>query len=233
MRRIGLSYAPPKNPYPRYVEAVKAAAVRLGLDIDLVDLWEHPESAESVDGVIFTGGADISPHWYGKTEEVDRCGELDLPRDEHELDLFKRVKERVLPVLGICRGAQLVNVAFGGTLITDIPHASDHVRRSDKTDARHGVAVREGSLIAEIGGTTRTEVNSSHHQAVDRLADAFVATARADDGTIEAYEWAQSPGKPFFLAVQWHPERMDQSESLAGPLFDCFLSAVASATVRL
>ncbi len=225
--RIGISYAPQNGPYPRYVEATQSAAARLGLDIEVIDLWAHPEEAASIDGIIFTGGGDVAPERFGKPGEVDRCGGIEPTRDDHEFRMCEMAADRALPILGICRGEQILNVHFGGTLITHIATASDHVKGADGEDARHAITTVRGSMVAQLASAERAEVNSSHHQAVDRLADPFVVTARAGDGTVEAFEWAEPDGKPFFLAVQWHPERMHQAEPLSGPIFERFLKAVA------
>jgi gamma-glutamyl-gamma-aminobutyrate hydrolase PuuD len=224
--RIGISYAPQSGPYPRYIEATQSAATRLGLDVEVIDLWRRHEEAARVDGIIFTGGGDIAPERFGKADEAEQCEGIKPQRDDHEFRVYDVAHERELPILGICRGEQLLNVAFGGTLITDIPVARDHVKQNG-VDARHAISTVAGSIVARLAAADRAEVNSSHHQAVDRLAEPFVVTARASDGTIEAFEWANPQGKPFLLAVQWHPERMDQSESLAGPIFELFLKAVA------
>jgi putative glutamine amidotransferase len=224
--RIGISYAPQSGPYPRYIEATQSAAMRLGLDVEVIDLSARPDEAASVDGIIFTGGGDIAPERFGKADEAARCEGIKPQRDDHELRVCDVARRRALPILGICRGEQLLNVAFGGTLITDIPTARDHVKQ-DGQDARHAISTIAGSTVAQLAAGDRAEVNSSHHQAVDRLAEPFVVTARANDGTIEAFEWADPHGKPFLLAVQWHPERMNQSEPLAGPIFELFLKAVA------
>ncbi len=224
--RIGISYAPQTGPYPRYVEATQSAAVRLGLNIEVVDLWSHPEEAMNVDGIMFTGGGDVAPERFGKPGETDRCEGIELKRDDHEFRLCETACARELPILGICRGEQVLNVHFGGTLITHIATANDHVK-TDGEDARHAIATVRGSIVAELACAQHAEVNSSHHQAVDQLAEPFVVTARASDGTVEAFEWAETDGKPFFLAVQWHPERMNQAEALAGPIFEQFLKAVA------
>jgi putative glutamine amidotransferase len=224
--RIGISYAPQSGPYPRYIEATQSAAMRLGLDVEVIDLSARPDEAASVDGIIFTGGGDIAPERFGKADEAGRCEGIKPQRDDHELRVCDVARRRALPILGICRGEQLLNVAFGGTLITDIPTARDHVKQ-DGQDARHAISTVADSIVAQLAAADRAEVNSSHHQAVDRLAEPFVVTARANDGTIEAFEWADPHGKPFLLAVQWHPERMNQSEPLAGPIFELFLNAVA------
>ena len=226
-RRIGLSYAPAEPPYPNYFRAVQDAAARLGTDIEVVDLWNDRGAIRDVDAVIFTGGEDIAPERYGKGDERPRCGEIRADRDEHEFALLAEARQRDLPMLGICRGTQLLNVAFGGTLVTDIDTASDHTKKAG-ADSRHDVLVETSSLIGKLAGAHRCNVNSSHHQAVDRLAEPFVITARsAEDRIIEAFERAQPEGKPFLLAVQWHPERMQQSESLAGPIFETLIKEIS------
>jgi len=225
--RVGISYAPQSGPYPRYIEATQSAAARLGLDVEVIDLSARPEEAATIDGIIFTGGGDVAPARFGKDDELGRCEGIKLSRDDHEFRLCEIACARELPILGICRGEQLLNVHFGGTLITHIATASDHVKNAGGEDAEHEITTVPGSVVAQSASAERAEVNSSHHQAVDRLAEPFVATARANDGTIEAFEWAEPEGKPFLLAVQWHPERMNQSDALAGPIFEQFLKAVA------
>ena len=225
--RIGLSYAPAnEKPYPRYVEALRGAAARMGIEIETIDLWSNPDAATSVDGVLFTGGEDVAPERFGKGNERARCGTIREDRDEHEFRVLGEARKRELPLLGICRGLQLLNVAYGGSLITDIATAAEHTKKAG-VDAQHGVAVTEkASLVRMLAGADRGHVNSSHHQAVDRLAEPFVVTARsANDDLVESFEWKDGAGKPFLLAVQWHPERMQQSEPLAGPVFERFLAA--------
>lgn len=225
--RVLISYAPHKNDYPRYGDAARQAVRRLGLDIDVTELKGiEKEDVPPFDGVIFTGGGDINPKRYGKPELEPYCTFVNDKRDEAEFALCKRAVASDSPILGICRGEQLLNVHFGGTLVADIATAADHVKKHGK-DSRHAISIEPGSTIERLAGSTRSEVNSSHHQAVDRLAEPFVVTARASDGTIEAYEWAKPEGKPFLLAVQWHPERMNHTEPLAGPIFELFLKAVA------
>ena len=223
MLRIGFSYAPDLDPYPNYHNALLAAAARLGLEAETIDLSQGG-SVPVIDGIVFTGGEDVNPARYGKAQERERCQPPSDERDERELTVFQVAQARQLPVLGICRGLQLLNVAYGGDLITHLETAKAHTKHEGH-DARHGIVTVSGSVIASLGGE-RAEVNSSHHQAVDRLAGEFVVTARADDGTIEAFERADPHDKPLLLAVQWHPERMDQRSPLAGGLFERFLLAV-------
>jgi putative glutamine amidotransferase len=164
---------------------------------------------DGVDGLLFTGGEDIDPSWYGSHPSPL----LDPPsreRDLFELALFAVARQRKLPVLGICRGIQLINVALGGTLIQDLPSERpgpvDH-RPEGSRDARtHRVRLQPDSRVADALGATSVTVNSSHHQAIKDLAPGLLATGWTDDGVIEAAE--TRAGEPWLLAVQWHPEEM-------------------------
>lgn len=198
----------------------------MGIEIETVDLWKHPGEAKRVDAVVFTGGEDIAPERFGKGDERALCGTIREDRDAHEFRVLDEARERELPILGICRGLQLLNVAYGGSLITDIVNRAAHTKNAG-SDSRHDVAVPAlPSLIRTLAAADSGHVNSSHHQAVDKLAEPFVVTARSThDDIVEAFEWKDAKGKPFLLAVQWHPERMQQSEPLAGPLFERFLAA--------
>ncbi len=222
---IGLSYAPSDNPkFEFYRKAVIKAAEVLGYEVELIDLSRGGNVAE-VDAVVFTGGDDVHPARYGKQSEEHLCGDINDERDQLEFKLANNAEENGLPILGICRGLQLLNVHRGGTLITDIESfgGASH-RKLDGYDSRHQVKVEPGSYLRRILGEGQGEVNSAHHQGVERVGDGLTASARAEsDGTIEALEWADATGKPFFLAVQWHPERMDFAEQFAGRIFETFL----------
>jgi putative glutamine amidotransferase len=228
---IGLSYAPQSNPkYLNYTNAVIAAAKAQEHDVDVVDLHADPDRFDTIDGIIFTGGEDVAPERYGKPEERPKCTEISEERDEHELRLAERAEEAYLPTLGICRGLQLLNVYHGGTLITDIASSGgpDHTKLDPATDRRHQVAVVPNSTIAKILRAREGEINSAHHQAIERPGAGLSIAARSDDGTPEAIEWADPNGKPFFLGVQWHPERMGFDEPFAGQLFETFIWEVAA-----
>ncbi|MDP4198422.1 MAG: gamma-glutamyl-gamma-aminobutyrate hydrolase family protein [Bacteroidota bacterium] len=231
MLTIGLSYAPESNEkYNFYRDAIRAAAGRLEEDVTLIDLSAHPNRLGECDGVLFTGGADIDPARYGKQAEEQLCKDIDDARDQAEFDLASNVEEKRIPTLGICRGLQLLNVHRGGTLVTDIETFGGRSHsKLDGYDQRHRVKVEPGSYLSGILRTREGEINSAHHQAAERPGDGLLVTARAEeDGTIEALEWADPTGKPFFLAVQWHPERMDFSERFAGQVFESFLWEVAA-----
>ena len=161
-----------------------------------------------LDALVLQGGADVSPNSYGqKPLRADWSG--DPIRDRYEIELIDGFRKAGKPVLGICRGAQLINVAFGGTLIQDIatqrPAASQHVDAALYDDWAHGLSITPGSRLAGIyGGTLSATVNSIHHQAVDQVGDGLVVEARcAEDGLVEA---VRARDEDFILGVQWHPE---------------------------
>jgi putative glutamine amidotransferase len=175
------------------------------------------EAVRRADGVLLTGGGDVLPSLYAPELPADLAatvGEVEPERDLAELMLVREAFLQRKPLLAICRGHQLLNVALGGSLIVDIPRqlpqALDHRRVDRKNQPVHPVRLLPGSLIRRIFRAATVEVNSTHHQAVDRLAPLFRPTAVSPDGVIEAYELA--PGcadrLPWLLSVQFHPERL-------------------------
>jgi putative glutamine amidotransferase len=158
---------------------------------------------DRIDALVLQGGGDVHPDHYGQ-ELHPATNTLDRRRDEFELALLARARERAMPVLGICRGIQLVNVGYGGTLVQHLPDLTgvDH-EQLDAWDAlAHRVEIAPDSRLARVMDTTAMDVNSVHHQAVDRLGAGLRAVAWADDGVVEAIEHDTEP----VLAVQWHPE---------------------------
>jgi putative glutamine amidotransferase len=189
-----------------YAEAVTAAG---GLPVHLPQHVDPAAYAGRLDGVLLSGGADVDPDLYGAVADP-ATGPVEEERDAAELALIELAAGEELPMLGICRGLQLLNVWAGGTLHQDEPaHA-----RYDLTvdDAFDEVAIEPGSRLAALHGA-RVRVNSLHHQTVERVADALVVTARSVDGTVEALEW---PGHEV-IAVQWHPELL--AGAATDPLF--------------
>jgi putative glutamine amidotransferase len=192
-----------------YVRSVLAAG---GVPVMLSPLMGPAYAAralDGVDGVVLTGGEDMDPAWY-RTEPHPRANPPSRERDLFELAIFAAARQRELPVLGICRGIQVVNVALGGTLWQDLPSERpgrvDHNPETARNERTHLVRLEPGSLIAGAMGGTEVRVNSFHHQAVRDLAPNLVATGWTEDGLIEAAEGV--PGGPWLLAVQWHPEEM-------------------------
>ena len=181
------------------------------------------EAVRRVDGVLFTGGDDINPALYAKEVPPQALKTVTMPpdvksRDLRELILIEELFEQHKPVLAICRGFQMLNVAFGQELVVDIPSqlpgALNHAR-TDKAgeELTHEVPLTAGSLLSRITGRKTLGVNSSHHQGVLEPAEPFAAVARTEDGIVEAMELRPdrangSPQLPFFLAVQFHPERL-------------------------
>lgn len=158
--------------------------------------------AAGCDGLLLPGGGDISPARYGQA--VNGSGEPDLERDAAELQLVADFTAWGKPILGICRGIQMINVALGGTLIQDIPTAQEHKHDEVIGDRVHSVTAEPGSFLETLYGKDFS-VNSAHHQALDRLAPGLRLAARsASDGVVEAVEWPEKR----INGVQWHPERM-------------------------
>jgi len=169
---------------------------------------------ERCDALILSGGGDVHPKFYSRDEDADLARDVKIPRDLFEFDLIREAMERGIPVLGICRGAQVFNVAMGGSLVPDIEAAGYAAhRRGDEPERLHGVMVTKGSLLGGITGVAEGTVNSSHHQAVDAVGRGLCVAARSDDGIIEALEWEKPGGKPFVMLVQWHPEKMNEGSA--------------------
>lgn len=186
---------------------------------------------DAVDGLLLSGGEDVAPERYG-ADPHPRLGDVDPVRDAFELGLFTAARERGLPVLAICRGLQVVNVALGGTLWQDIPSerpgALQHAQLGSRSERTHAVRVSPGSGLARALGSAQLEVNSFHHQSVRDLAPVLDVTATAPDGEIEGFE--ARPGEPWLLAVQWHPEEFHQHA--AAPDHGLFRELVRVAALR-
>ena len=185
--------------------------------------------AEMVDGVLFSGGDDVNPASYGE-EQIWGCGDVVPLRDDFEIALLKVLLTKCpeKPILGICRGCQILNVGMGGTLYQDlrsqVPGCIRHQQQQSSHYASHKATVAEGSKLHEIYGSTEVMVNSFHHQAVKDLGAGLVITARASDGIVEGFE---KPDHPYFVAAQWHPERLVEGPHHPEhkPLFQSFVDA--------
>jgi len=185
-----------------YAEQVVAAG---GIPVLLPPMPGIAGVVDRIDGLLLTGGGDIDPAQYG-AQPHPATGRVSGPRDAAELELLAAAEAAGTPVLGVCRGMQLVNVARGGTLTQHLASDAGHAP-APGTFGAHPVRVAAGTRLAGILGAdgAAAGVPTAHHQAVDRLGDGLVATAWAQDGVIEAVE-SSSAGDPFLLAVQWHPE---------------------------
>lgn len=176
----------------------------------------------TLDGVIMAGGPDVHPKYFG--QEIDPyCGTITEDRDIMELYVMKWAMENDIPVLGVCRGMQLINIALGGTLHQDVVHHMGILHRQTEGMLYwHDIVFEGDSMLRRLVGSERYPVNSFHHQAVDRLAEGLVATAYNPDGLIEAYE---RPASRFLLGVQWHPEVSYFADSFSRKIFNRFLEA--------
>ena len=175
--------------------------------------WEKPGDVEKLSecsGLILSGGCDIYPEVYCDWDTPDMKGKYLPERDGYELNLLQKALELKMPILGICRGLQLINVYFRGSLIFDIEDIRkvNHRKISPTEDRIHYINIFGDTLLSKILGVTETEVNSSHHQAADRTGEGLMINCRSADGIVEGLEYADKDGKPFMLAVQFHPERL-------------------------
>ncbi len=180
------------------------------------------ETIARLDGLLLTGGRDVDPRYYGEAPHP-RLGEIDPAKDALELAAVAAARARRLPILGICRGIQMLAVAFGGSLVQDLKSqvaaAIRHEQRLDKRKPSHEITVEPGSRLAAIlGQAGPLWVNSYHHQAVRRLPDGFRVSAKAPDGVVEAME-ATDPRHGFVVGVQWHPESLWRGDEPSRRLF--------------
>jgi putative glutamine amidotransferase len=182
------------------------------------------------DGIIISGGEDINPALYGRPEATERCGTIDKKRDSLELLMINHAYENQIPMLAVCRGHQLLNVAFGGTLIVDIPedYGSKTMHR-DEGSTKHRITIKSNSRLyayTEPHDSAAYHVYSNHHQAVSRTAEGFSVTSYAPDGIAESIELTDFTKHPFILGVQWHPEAMDYEHSLSKKIGIKFLEVI-------
>jgi len=215
--RVGLTYTGSDEKHNNYVRWIKDEAA----DIEVVRLSAEDGEISAFDALVLSGGVDIHPSFYGGgvaySPGISKGPvKWDERRDNFERACLERAWQQGKPVLGVCRGLQLINVCCGGTLVQDLgvegdlTHQNlpgDVARGIRQVDKEHDVKVVEGSLLYEISGSGGW-INSAHHQAIDRLGEGLRVNCRAADGVIEGVEWVQPEGRPFMLAVQWHPERM-------------------------
>ncbi len=208
-----------------YVEAVaKNGGVPLiipfGLDKELIDA-----QVDIIDGLILSGGHDVAPHNYGE-EPHQKLGEIFPERDEFDFHLFKKAKEKNIPILGICRGTQIINVYEGGTLYQDLSLIDAEVvykpSQGHSPELRtHSINMKDSSVIANVCNKKQTMVNSFHHQAIKDVAKGYKVTAKAGDGVVECIE---SENYSFCVGVQWHPEMLFRVDEDMSNLFKTFIN---------
>jgi putative glutamine amidotransferase len=199
--------------YPEYIRKVDATPILLPVIRDTATLKHF---VDTIDALLLSGGADLAPELYHQ-EILDSRWQGETERAHFEMELCRLTHHHRKPILGICRGVQLINVAFGGTLYQDLGtqcNLDNHRRIPGKPIPMHDVHLEPGSQLHRIIGKTTITVNSSHHQAVRTPAPGFSVTAKSDDGVIEGLE---TDDVAFLVGVQWHPERMEgpEADSLA------------------
>lgn len=176
---------------------------------------ENKEDFSRCDGFLLSGGVDMHPSAYGNSRvDYPWATNFNEARDAFELEVFQYACLHEKPVLAICRGLQVVNVALGGNLIQDLQEQgfSNH-RKGAEADREHLISVEPSSLLFSIAGQSQGLVNSAHHQGLDRIAESLRVSAWSDDRVVEAIEYMDFDQKPFFLGVQWHPERLRIQDS--------------------
>jgi putative glutamine amidotransferase len=213
--------------WANYERWIKSSGEEVG--VVLLKEGEGEDSFVShCDGIILSGGEDIHPSLYGKPQYVSEYNLTDFnpERDKFELNILKEAEEYKIPVLGICRGLQLANVYYKGTLIPDLPSKGKlgHSAGPDK-ETVHEITVTKGSRLHHIIGLEKGEINSHHHQAADLIGKGLLVNAVSNDGVVEGIEKAKKHDEEFFMLVQWHPERMDVNNPFSGKLRKAFLKA--------
>ena len=206
-----------------YVRSLVAAGVPRGAITVVTPIAPEPGA---FDALVLGGGGDVDPARYGRVRIDNGTVEVDPERDALDFRLLDEARRAALPVFGICRGLQVVNVALGGTLIQDIPSERPsevvHQRpRDEKTRRDHAVAIGAGSQLASVVAVAEARVNSRHHQAIEVVARGFEVSALAPDGLAEAIELR---GEAWLLGVQWHPENL-LGDPVSERLFGEFLRA--------
>jgi putative glutamine amidotransferase len=205
--------------------------------VEVIKLSMHSDNSsdtDSCDGILFSGGEDLHPELYGKPEYVKEYGlqEIIPARDRFEYEVIEKAFDLNKPVLGICRGLQLINVFLGGTLVPDIPtlvQSAAHGKINGK-DQNHFIRVEDGTLLHRICRQELGIVNSAHHQSADKPADSLTISAYSEPSIVEAMEWKDRINKSWLLMVQWHPERMsDLSSPFSAFVKTAFLEACAPA----
>ena len=203
----------------KYIESLARAGAGMRW-VELGDPEQAVQDALTCDGLLLPGGGDMDPKFYGQAR-IPACGEPNLLRDAAEPLLLRAFLAADKPVLGICRGIQVMNAVLGGDLYQDIK-PFEHLPHNDHWAKVHTVTVRRGTLLSRILGQDTVLVNSQHHQAVDQVAPGFTLAALSEDGIVEAIE---KPDARFCLGVQWHPEWLSDADPAMQGLFDAFVNA--------
>lgn len=202
--KIGLTYTGDPEKHINYKQWIEGNENIQAVRLQTGDELNNP------DGLVFSGGIDIHPAFYDGNENYPKAPlpGWEVKRDEFELAALRYAFDNNIPVLGICRGLQLINVFLKGSLLQDLGDDRLNPVHEGEPDKKHPVNIHADTLLNDITNQRAGEVNSAHHQAIDRLGEGLVVNARSPEGIIEGIEWKDAQSRPFMLGVQWHPERM-------------------------
>ncbi len=215
----------------KYYGAYSEWLIQSDSEVSWVDLYSTTyDSAMMIltdsHGLLLSGGADIYPGRYGEEDEIDRCGWIDYKRDTLEFALIEKAISLGIPILGICRGEQILNVYHGGSLYIDIPTdlgTSVEHRISGTYECFHEIDIEENSLLYEMTKSLNGVVNSNHHQGIKLLGTGLRFIARTKDGLPESIQYKEQGGVPFMLGVQWHPEQLSSNSPFSVNIANRFI----------
>ena len=208
--KIALTYTGTAKKHQNYINWLKANE-----DIEIITLSAENNNLNDLkkcDALVLSGGIDIHPKFYGNDNtQYNNATNLNEKRDDFEIAAFDLAQENKLPVLGICRGMQLINVIHKGTMFQDLGEEKLLNAHKGNPDKLHSVKVKPETILSKIVNTESIQANSAHHQAIDKLGQDLIINAISEDGIVEGIERKETKNKPFLLAIQWHPERMDEA----------------------
>jgi putative glutamine amidotransferase len=205
--RVGITDTLNDDKFDQYVDWLHTIDPQLEI-LRLSHIRENEEQVAMLDGLLLTGGGDVHPRFYNCIGAIGQVRATDEKRDEFEFEVIQRALQATMPILGVCRGMQVMNVYLGGTLIPDLvsegfaPHTND-----TNEPVYHEISIIRHTLMHAISGTGGVMINSHHHQGVHQLGKGLMQSAVSPDGVTEAAEWAIKDEMPFLMLVQWHPER--------------------------
>lgn len=211
--RIGITDNKKPEKFDLYIRWLKRSEPELEV-VKLSYAADNLRELDRCDGLVLTGGGDVDPVLYRQEGNPNLIQDVDRKRDDFEFRVIDSATRHAIPMLGICRGLQITNVVFGGSLFVDLESKGYTAhRQAGEEENRHPIQIVSGSQLSTIIGSNSGEVNSAHHQAANDVGSNLKASAFSPDGVIEALEWVDPAGKPFLLLVQWHPERMKHFEN--------------------
>lgn len=204
--RIGITDTYGEDVYENYVEWLRTVGGSIEC-VKLSSMLDNLDAIQNLQGLLLSGGGDVHPKFYNHPDAVQQVHGADEQRDAFEMELIEHALDREMPIFGVCRGMQMMNVYLNGTLIPDVVAAGYASHTGGEEPIDHALSIVPDSLLSALTNTTEAEVNSFHHQAVNRLGYGLKAAAFSPDGIVEAAEWILKDGMPFLMLVQWHPER--------------------------